>query len=449
VNESFWCEYAWRASTNPSVDSGVVIEVDDGIIARITSGIATPPPGATVLRGFTFPGLANAHSHSFHRALRSRIEGRGGAPTTFWDWRDQMYEVAATIDPERFHRLARATFAEMALAGITLVGEFHYLHHDADGGRYSDINIMGEAVGAAAAEAGVRLTLLDTCYLHGGLGRHGYTGANAVQRRFVDSDADAWATRVSELGSSDLMRVGAAVHSVRAVDPGSIATVARWAADQDLPLHAHVSEQPEENVQCVSTHRMTPAALLAAAGAVNSRFTAVHGTHLNNEDLEILGGGGATVCLCPTTERDLADGTGAATAMVEAGVALAVGSDSQSVIDLFEESRAIELDERLSSLRRGLHSPTALLEAASGGGYRSLGWDGGGRLDPGALADFTTLKTDSPRLAGLPVSDLVAGAVFAATASDVANVVVAGETIVADGRHRRLDVTAELSKALS
>ncbi len=446
---AFWCDQAWRGSLAGVVESGVVIDVDDGVIAAVEVAVATPPPGATVLRGFTIPGLANAHSHAFQRALRGRTEGSGENRTTFWEWRDQMYARAAVIDPDGMHRLARATFAEMVLAGITVVGEFHYLHNHADGTRYDDPNEMGAAILAAADEAGIRITLLDTCYLHGGLDSGRYRPLSKVQRRFTDDDAEQWATRVSAVGCGPQSRVGAAIHSVRAVDPESIEQIALWADHHDAPLHAHVSEQPLENEQCLAAHGVSPTGLLHRHGALGDRFTAVHGTHLSDSDVMLLGEGSATVCLCPTTERDLADGIGGARAMVVSGVGLALGSDSQSVIDPFEEARAVELDQRLASGQRGHHSPAALLGAATAGGYRSLGWPGGGRLVAGAPADFTTLALDSPRMAGLRSCDLLAGAVYAATAADVSTVVVGGAIVVAEGHHDRIDVAAELREVLT
>ncbi len=448
TSATFWCEHVWRGQIEAEVESGLLMEVEGGVITSITSGIAGPPSAAMALRGLTIPGMANAHSHSFHRALRGRTEGRGDSPTTFWEWRDQMYAVAASLQPDRFMRLARATFAEMAQAGITMVGEFHYLHHDVDGNRFSEPNVMGQALVAAAADAGIRLTLLDTCYLHGGLGADGYVPPSQPQRRFVDHDVDDWVNRVSDIRGNDTTLIGAAVHSVRAVDPESISVVSKWAAEVGSPLHTHVSEQIGENEQCQMYHGMSPTAVFVESGAINQRFTAVHGTHMSETDMRLLGECGATVCLCPTTERDLADGIGDSPGMIASGCGLAVGTDSQSVIDLFEESRAMELDQRLSTQRRGHHSPAALLHAATSSGYRCLGWPSGGVLEPGSLADFTTVRTDSPRLAGQQVSDLLAGVVFAASAADVVNVVVAGNTIVSDGRHRRVDVGAELREVL-
>jgi formiminoglutamate deiminase len=315
----------------------------------------------------------------------------------------------------------------MALAGITCVGEFHYLH----GG---DDNAMGEAVIAAAAEAGIRITLLDACYLEGGI------------EAFHDRDAEAWAERVGELSEGPGVRIGAAIHSVRAVDPESARVVAEWAGER--PLHAHVSEQPRENEECLAAHGRTPTAVLADAGALERNFTAVHATHLTGEDVALLGDAGTTCCLCPTTERDLADGVGPARTLREAGAALAVGSDSQAVIDLFEEARAIELDERLATGRRGNHRAADLLEAATASGHAAIGWPEAGRLENGALADLITVSLDSVRLAGTRAEDALEATVYAAAAPDVRDVMVAGRWVVRDGAHTSMDVEVELRSAL-
>ena len=299
-----------------------------------------------------------------------------------------MYEVAARLDPESYHRLARATFAEMALAGVTAVGEFHYLHHGPGGEPYADPNEVGRALIAAAGEAGIRITLLDACYLHGGIGEP----LSPVQERFSDGSAEAWGERVEGLADEPGARIGAAIHSVRAVDPDACATVAAWAGERDCPLHAHVSEQPAENEACLAAHGLTPTGVLDQAGALGPRFTAVHATHLTDADTAALGAGRCTCCLCPTTERDLADGVGPARALADAGAELALGTDSHAAIDMLEEARAVELDERLATGERGRHDAASLLRAATAAGHASIGWPEAGRLEPGAIADLVTVE---------------------------------------------------------
>jgi formiminoglutamate deiminase len=319
------------------------------------------------------PAFANCHSHVFHRALRGRPSTGSRSADTFWSWRDDMYALADVLDPDLLHRLAGATYAEMRLAGIDAVGEFHYLHHQPDGTPYDDANAMGVAVIEAAREAGLRICLLDTCY----------TRAEGVQRRFDDGDADRWAARVDDLASSyDVVSgvvIGTAIHSVRAVPREQLSTVV--AARPDEPLHIHVSEQPAENESCLAETGLTPVALLADAGAWSPRTTAVHATHLTPDDIRILGDAGAFVCFCPTTEADLGDGIGPSVALRDAGARLTLGSDGHTVIDMFAEARAVEMHERLASGRRGSWSADQLREAATSTGFASLGIEPRGSVE--------------------------------------------------------------------
>lgn len=357
-----------------------------------------------------------------------------------------MYAVAARLTPESYYALARAVYAEMALAGITAVGEFHYLHHAPGGTPYADPNAMGEALIAAAADAGIRITLLDTAYLSSGFGEP----PNAHQLRFSDGTAQAWAERVSLLKPREGVRIGAAIHSVRAVPADQLRTVAAWAEEREAPLHVHLSEQIAENEACLAAHGRTPTRLLADHGVLGARTTGVHNTHLTDEDIALLGGSETGTCMCPTTERDLADGIGPAVALQRAGSPLSLGSDSHAVIDLLEEARAMELNERLRTRTRGHWTAAALLRAASADGHAALGWADAGRIAPGALADLATLDLSSPRTAG-PTARLGAEtAVFAGAAADVRHVVVAGREVVRDGVHVGVrDVGAALTEAIT
>jgi formiminoglutamate deiminase len=426
----------------------VLVETDDfGTIVAVTPNVPAPP-GATRLAGIALPGLANAHSHAFHRALRSRTQTGTG---TFWTWREDMYRLAATLDPDSYHRLARATFAEMVLAGVTCVGEFHYLHHASGGSRYDDPNELGAAMIAAASEAGLRITLLDTCYLGAGIDpAGGVRPVEGTQLRFSDGTVDDWVTRVDALAAATApsARVGAAIHSVRAVDTVSMSTIAQWAARHDAVLHAHVSEQPAENEQCHLAYKRSPLGLLADLAVLGDRFTAVHATHLTEHDVSLLATSASCVCMCPTTERDLADGIGPTVQLRDASVPLCLGSDSHAVIDLFEEARAVELDERLASGVRGTHRIPELLTAATAAGHRALGWPEAGRLAPGAPADLVAIDLSSPRTAGVNDDDALAAVVYAATAGDVTDVVIGGRQVVRDRRHCSLDVASELDASI-
>jgi len=439
--QTYWAEHAWLGS---DVESCVVIETaaSTGRITAVRPAVEIPPVGAVSLRGLTVPGLANSHSHAFHRALRGTVQVGAG---TFWTWREVMYGIARGLTPESYYELARAVYAEMAMAGITCVGEFHYVHHQPGGMPYAAPNAMGEALIAAAGAAGIRITLLDTAYFSSGFG----AAPDPHQLRFSDGDAHSWAARASGLKGSAHARIGAAIHSVRAVPADQLATVAGWAAERGAPLHVHLSEQTAENDACLAAYDRTPAQLLAEHGALGPGTTAVHATHLTPEDIALLGTSGTTICMCPTTERDLADGTGPAKQLQLAGSTLTLGSDSHAVIDILEEARALELDERLHTRGRGHWTAAQLLRAATEDGHASLGWPDSGRLEPGAFADFTTIALDSVRTVGPPPRLGVEAAVFAGTNADVRHTVVGGRHIVRDGVHQLVhNVPAGLAAAI-
>jgi formiminoglutamate deiminase len=491
AKRAFLAELAWLGREG-GVAHDVLIEVDDGRITSVATGVAKARAGTKRLKGVTVPGFVNAHSHAFHRALRGRSQMRTG---DFWTWREMMYELAQRLDPESYLELATAVYAEMALAGITAVGEFHYLHHGDAGKPYNDPNEMGLALAEAAERAGIRITLLDTCFLRGGLDDQPLMG---TQLRFGDGTGERWSWRVDKLLASleaagDHVRPGVAIHSVRAVAPPAMQTVATYAARHELPLHFHLSEQQRENADCLAEEGCTPTVLLERAGALTDHTTAVHAIHLHPHDMTLLGLSGTSVCACPTTERDLADGVGQFGDLRDAGSALCIGTDSHAVVDPFEEMRAVELDERLMTQMRGIHQPVDLLHAATAGGAGAIGWPEAGRIETGALADFVTISLESPRLAatvlsagpeatggaagntlagrglldvfggdlgrfGPPPMDspsteeaaaLEAALVFAASAADVRYVVVGGRTVVDDGRHALVDdVPGALRKAV-
>jgi formiminoglutamate deiminase len=444
ARQTYWCDLALLPGGRVAAD--VTIKVDGASIVSVSEG-SHASGGAHHLPGLVIPGLANGHSHAFHRALRGRTQSPTGGHGSFWTWREQMYAIAERLNPDRYLALARAVYAEMALAGITTVGEFHYLHHGAEGRAYSDANAMGHALVQAARDAGVRIALLDTCYLAGGFDQP----LEGVQRRFGDGSADGWATRAADLATTyddaaDVV-VGAAIHSVRAVPVEQLKPVADWAAAREAPLHVHLSEQRAENDACQDRHGVTPTRLLHDNGALGPRTSAVHATHLAGDDVELLADSETAVCLCPTTERDLADGIGPSLALRDAGVALTLGSDSQSVIDLFEEARGVELDSRLSTEARGHFDGVSLLAAATGGHGR-LGFATAGRLAVGAPADLVAVRLDSVRTSGALPETALDTIVFAATAADVTEVVVAGRHLVESGRHVLGDVGLLLRNAI-
>lgn len=404
-----------RAYVDGRTQDEVAVTIEAGRFTEVRGG-ANRGDGEFVA-GLSLPGFANCHSHAFHRALRGRTQRGTGS---FWTWREQMYAVAARLDPDTYYALALATYREMVAAGITSVGEFHYLHHQADGTPYDDPNEVGRVLIRAAREAGLRIALLDTCYLASGFGAR----VEGVQVRYYDGSAERWAERVEALAASAEVGVviGAAIHSVRAVPRDQVPVVADWARGR--PLHVHVSEQVAENEACLAAHALTPTQLLADGGALGPMTTAVHATHLTPGDVAALGGSGTFACFCPTTERDLGDGIGPSRQLARAGSRLTLGTDSHATIDFFEEMRGTELDERLAAQTRGHWSAAELLGAASSAGHESLGFPDAGRIAVGARADLVTVDTASPRTAGTGADEHTA--VFAAGASDVTRVMIDG-----------------------
>lgn len=378
-------------------------------------------------------GPVNAHSHAFHRLLRGRTQlGRGN----FWSWRRRMYAAAAALDPERYERVATAVFAEMAVTGWTAVGEFHYLHHRDGGHPYPD-HAMERALARAATTVGIRLVLLDACYLSGGIG----LPPSPPQDRFSDGDARTWLRRRAALvaaleGESDgLVTVGAAIHSVRAVPPVQLAVIGEE-LDPSVALHVHLSEQPKENADCLAAYGRTPAALLDAHGLLRPSTAVVHATHLTDDDVALLGERRVSVVMCPTTEADLGDGIGPAARLHEAGAVIALGSDQHAVLDPWLEMRALEHHERLGSGVRGRFMPEQLLAAATNGGRRALGLP--------EVEDEVLLSARSVRTTGADERQLP----LVATAADVIQVTVAGRVIARDGIHTWLGDPAELYTAL-
>lgn len=433
---SFWAEHVWLPS---GLARAVRMVVDDGRFVSVEPRAARQPEDIR-LRGVVFPGLANAHSHVFQRALRGRTQSDGDNGIA---WRARMYEVAERLNPELYLALARATYAEMALAGFTTVGEYHYLHHGPDGVPYADPNAMGGALTKAAGEVGIRLTLLDTLYLSGGLTSEGHLPAAGVQQRFSDGSVEAWATRMNRIEQSGLLRRGAAIHSIRAVPREEAAYAVQLVGDQ--PLHVYVSEQPAENLACQMFYGMTPTELLADIDALGPELTAVHATHLTERDISLLADTECQVVVCPTSEQDMADGIPQVRRLLDSGVPVAIGTDQHAFIDPFIELRELEMHERLDSGERGRISTAQLIRCGSVHGYQSLGWYDGGAIAPGLLADFITVDLESTRTAGSKAAEIL----YTANASDVLTVVVGGRTIVEDGQHAFGPVAPLMREALS
>jgi formiminoglutamate deiminase len=390
----------------------VLIEVLDGRIKAITEQVPAPQ-GAVALKGWTIPGMANVHSHAFQHSLRGRVETGGG---DFWEWRNEMYRAAENLDPADYLKVGIRLFHEMLQAGITAVGEFHYLHQYGNG--------LGQALIGAAGQVGIRITLIDACYLRGGVdGRP----LNASQQLFTDGSVEHWVKRMDELEDSTGVRIAAAIHSVRAVDPASMRVVAGWARKRGAPLHVHLAEQPAEVEECLAVVGCTPTELLEREGILGPDLTAVHSIHVNEQDISLLGRNKVSICACTTTERDLGDRVGPLRDLANAGCALSVGSDSNAVVDMLEEARGLELDQRRATGRRVLHQPEELFRAATVGGMRALGWDAG-ELKEGMLADFVCIEPASGLWRDIDMQQLLFG--FHLNEPEIKTVVVGGKTVL-------------------
>jgi len=304
------------------------------------------------------PALTTVHSHAFQRQMRGLAQrGKRGAKDDFWTWRDQMYAVAAKLDPESIFEISRVAFRELKSAGVYTVGEFHYVHHQPDGTPYEDRTILSERVIAAAKAEGVRIALLRVAYHRAGPSREAEPG----QRRFCDPDVDQVLRDVDALRSryagDPNVRIGLAPHSVRAVPPSWLAPLRDYAETHALPLHMHVAEQARETEECVIETGKRPMELLADQGVLGSRFVAVHATNLAAHEARLLGAARAFACICATTERDLGDGLPDLGALRAAGTRLCTGIDSHVITDPFDDLRSLETHERLRTKTRSTFEP--------------------------------------------------------------------------------------------
>jgi len=398
-------------------------------------------PGRAIL-----PGLVNAHSHSFQRAIRARTEHRTRAvKDTFWTWRDAMYQAAMRLSPEDIYDVARMAFLEMLASGITTVGEFHYLHHQPDGTPYLERNLLATQVLGAACETGLRIALLRTAYARAGWQRE----SNPGQARFItpspdDFVADTEALRefLARTMPGDFAWVGVAPHSLRAVPLPYVLETVRYARAQNLPIQMHVAEQPGEIEACEAEYAVRPVALLGRQGILDERFTAVHAIHITEPEIAALAAARAHICACGTTERNLGDGIGPAEQWTSAGVATCFGTDSNVQIDLLEDARQLEYHLRLKRLERAVLAPDTepetlaqrLFRCATETGARSLAAPGG-VLAAGRPADFFTVDLEDPSLAGADTESLLSHIIFAAGRPAIREVFVGGKAIIQEGRH--------------
>jgi formimidoylglutamate deiminase len=393
-------------------------------------------PGKALL-----PGFVNAHSHTFQRLIRGKSESRVVSGRDFWSWRGTMYHAASRLDPQQVYDVARMAFLEMVMSGTTTVGEFHYLHNGPGGRSYEDPNVLSKQVIAAAQSVGIRIVLLRTAYLRSGFELPQDPG----QIRFFESSKAFLENMAALMGDGamygDAIHFGVAPHSIRAVPLRELQEIAEWTRAKKLPLHMHVAEQVAENAACMREYGATPVELLAKEGILGADFTAVHGVHVTSEEIAMLAKAEATICSCPTTERNLGDGFVRADEIFSAGIHVALGSDSQAQIDPLEDARELEYHLRLQQQKRavldqvgGMGLAARLFDCATVDGARSLGV-AGGELKAGAFADFFTVDLNDLSIAGNTAEDMLPILVFSLNRSAIRDVVVGGRMIVRDQRH--------------
>ena len=384
------------------------------------------------------PGMVNAHSHAFQRVLRGRTEYRtSNQQDSFWTWRELMYSAATRLTPEDIYDASRMAFLEMALSGITAVGEFHYLHHAPDGSPYDDPNLLAKEVVRAANDVGLRIALLRVAYARAGF----QTEANPRQARFIEKDREVYLQNLERLigdvtRASDTAWVGVAPHSVRAVPLDYLRRVITHASQNNLKVHMHLAEQPAEVSACVAEHGRSPVALLETEGLLSEQFTAVHAIHVTPKAIPGFARTGAMVCACPTTERNLGDGVVPADEYLKHGVRICLGTDSHAQIDLMEDARELEYHLRLQKLERAVLNDTAavVFDCATINGARSIGASGG-LIEAGQPADFFTVALDDPSIAGASAADLLSSIVFSLSRAAIREVVVGGRPVVSEGQH--------------
>ncbi|MCH2144809.1 MAG: formimidoylglutamate deiminase [Phycisphaerales bacterium] len=413
-----WHDGAFQRDLRVAVDAS-------GRIAAVGRDLPGDPER---LEGALLPGFVNAHSHAFQFGLRGVAETFPKDPSTFWGWREAMYELVDTLDVDRCRELSTAAFREMLGQGFTSVGEFHYVRHAGSGP--GDRHALDRAVLDAATEVGIRLRLLPACYLTGDIG----APLAGAQSRFDAGSVDDYLHRLDALAEEidDPRHVlGIVAHSVRAVAIEDIVRLHRASLERGLPFHIHLEEAPREIETCRAVHGTTPMRLLLDHGVVSDNVVAVHCTHTEPDDMRDYAAAGGQVCLCPVTEANLGDGIADLPVMCEAGASLSVGTDLNSRTDPFEELRWLEYVQRLAREGRGVlrgesgDVGTTLLEIGTRGGAHALGLDAG-RIETGCWADLILVDHRHPSLAGARDDQLAAALVLAGRGELVTRVLVGG-----------------------
>ena len=428
------------------ITNGEVLVSVDGVILEPSKEVDVASTHIVNLPGKALlPGFVNAHSHTFQRLIRGKAESRITSGKDFWSWRGTMYHAANQLDPQDVYDVARMAFLEMVLAGTTTVGEFHYLHNAPDGRPYDDPNLLSKQVIEAAQSVGIRIALLRCAYL-----RSGYElPSDPGQTRFIES-TNAFLKNMNALmdcypSTSSSVHFGVAPHSIRAVPLSDLREIAAWSREKQLPLHMHIAEQIAENTACLREYGLTPVELLSKELLLAPDFTAVHAIHISTNEIAMLADSNATICSCPTTERNLGDGIVAADQLLTARIRIALGSDSQAQIDPLEDARELDYHLRLQKEERAIldqidskRIASRLFDCATIDGARALAL-ASGNLTPGSFADFFTVDLNDVSIAGHSAEDLLPILVFSLNRSAIRDVFVNGRLVLRDQKHRLQD----------
>lgn len=429
-----WLDGCWQPS--------VLLQADtSGHWSQVTSNVE-PPEHAQRLPAPVLPPLVNAHSHAFQRAFVGLAERRDSASDDFWSWRDRMYGVALRITPAQLRAIAAQLYLELLRGGYTQTCEFHYLHHHEDGSPYADPLAMSWALADAAADTGMGLTVLPVLYAHAGFAQ---PQLRDDQRRFK-TDAD-WVWRASQAinaAARPRVQAGVALHSLRAAHAADIGALRALVGEADLPIHIHISEQPQEVADCLAAHGQRPMQWLANQHPLDARWQLVHATHSTPDEIAQVAASGAGVVICPGTEANLGDGVADLPGWLVAGVPLTIGSDSHATRAVMEELRWLDYGQRLVLGRRNVaadppgqpSTAARLFDAMLAGSARAAGLSSWG-LQPGARADALVLDPAADGLLGVPTDHLLDAAVFSADPRPYAAVLVGGEVVLEQGRHAR------------
>lgn len=437
----------WRANVRLQIAAGRIVA------ASPDSRHAEDDVDADIV----IPGLCNAHSHAFQRALAGHTEQRAPAHRdNFWTWRERMYRLSALIDAPRLTAIARQAYTEMVSSGYTSVCEFHYLHAAVES---NADDRMYDALLEAARDSGIRLIYVPVLYERGGFDNEPLSPPQQRFHRELPEFLHHYRRCRARAGSDATVGIGA--HSLRAVSAESLQEIAAVAGSDNVPMHLHIAEQQREVEQSLAIRHRRPVRWLLEQHALSSNWCLVHATHVDADEVAALAESGAVVCLCPSTEANLGDGLFPLAAYLQQGGRLAIGSDSHISINPFEELRWLEYGQRLVAEQRNVaaigqcNTGSALFERAAQGGALAAGTDGG-RIEAGCVADLLLLDGADPMLAGHDADTVLDALVFSGYALPLDRVMVNGAWQVLEGRHvnRGLaraayrDTVAELSSIL-